>query len=77
MKLELRLYGKSETGKKCIMDTVIYAHDEETMKATLVTAAKEGPWFYYHSTNYALEKITVEHVRRIIDEKVVNPLENW
>jgi hypothetical protein len=66
MRFDLRLRGKT-SGRRCVLETSVYASSQRQLKERAATAATEGPW-YYEGTNEPVPdgaKITVEHVEQM------------
>lgn len=74
MRLDMRFYGITESGRHCFMDGTIYADDEDSLHRQMDEAVKHGPWYYDGTSELALEKITCTNVRKIVDGKVQNPI---
>jgi hypothetical protein len=66
VRFDLRLRGLASGGRKCLLETSVYATSQAQLQERAAIAATEGPWFY-EDTNEPVpegEHITVERVER-------------
>ncbi len=67
MRFDLRLLGRTKSGKGCVLETSVYASSSDQLQEEAAKAAEQGPWYYQDSTDLVpeTEPITVEHVEQM------------
>jgi len=67
MRFDLRLHGRTTSGKDCVMETSVYAASGEQLQEEAARAATEGPWYFQGTTEVVpeTEAITVERVEQL------------
>lgn len=67
MRMDLRLRGKTSSGRACLMDLTVYASSQKKFTKAVKERSREGPWFYDGTADLVpeTEKITVEHVEHL------------
>ena len=46
MRFDLRLHGRTASGKDCVLDTSVYASSGRQLEREAARAAEAGPWYY-------------------------------
>jgi len=67
MRFDIRLLGKTDAGRDCVMEVTVYAQGQKELMERVQQLSTEGPW-YYRPANEAVpttEKITVEGVENL------------
>ena len=67
MRFDLRLLGKTEAGRECVLEMTVYAQGQHELLEKAQQQSTEGPW-YYRGTNEPVpttEKISVERVEHL------------
>jgi hypothetical protein len=67
MRIDLRLLGRTASGKVCVMETSVYASSQNQFMQEAKMLSTEGPWYFKETGEPVLEteEITVESVRRL------------
>lgn len=71
MRFDLRLLGKTDAGRDCVMELTVYARGQEELLERVQQVSTEGPW-YYRGDSEAVptsEKITVEGIENLTEKK--------
>jgi hypothetical protein len=63
MRFDLRLLGRTDSGKECYMVTTVYASSGQQIEEEAAKAAAQGPWYYKGTDEVVplIERITVEN----------------
>jgi hypothetical protein len=67
MRFDLRLHGRTESGRECVMELTVHAQSQSELVENAKKQSAAGPWYYCGTSEPVptTEKITVEHVEQV------------